>query len=1009
MAQESRLAVTIDSRGAKRNADDLTDSLKGMERAGEGATSSTEGLSSSIDEQRKELSQLLGQINPTVSALGRLDDMQEKLAKFKKAGIVESDTFVEYSDRINVMRNALGETADGMNATGMSAKQMQNNLRMLPAQFTDIAVSLQSGQAPLTVLLQQGGQLKDMFGGIGPAARAMGGYIAGLVNPFTLAAAVAGALAVAYYQGSEESERFANALIENGNAAGTSANQLADLANQVASTGTTVGAAAGVLTQLAAAGNPLTSMYAEITQASLAWSKQTGRDVTEVVKSFNDIAKNPVEAIKKLDGELNILTASQYANIVSLQEQGKTMDAARMAAALYLEEINGRSAKIKENLGDIENLWNGIAGAAAKAWDSMLAVGRDQTLEDQIANTEKILAGRKQGFLSSLFSEDDASTKFLENKLTQLQNALAANTAKAAADANSKAIQDAGKKASDTINATYKAGQSQTEKLQSQLKDLDKARAASLAAGSFSAEQEVKYAGARKSIEQQIADIKEREAKKNKPKAAKENNRGVSEAENTFAKLYNQYDPAAQAARALTKEQGQLQLVLDKGKISQEEYGKALAQSSINYAAAIKGAQGLTQAEQYRAQLEKQLSTQRTQYSLEAAGVGMGDLQSARLQQRVQLEQQTNDRVLQLRTELANATTEKQRQDLQAQIDLTNEYLPRQLEALTAGQAQMDQAMLSPLNGWTAALQNFQASATDIAGQTQSMFTGAFNTMSAGVGSAFAKMAFDGQSFGTTMASVTRTMAMGVVSALGEMGAKWLATQAIQLLFGETSTLLHAKEMAMVAAETTAKTTGAAAVATAKVAADGVVTASSLASTATTTTAQVAAAGTTLSAWLPAALVASVGSFGAAAIVGGTALLAAFALIKGFKTGGYTGNGGTSDVAGVVHGKEFVVNAEGTKRNRALLEAINSGERVSVSGQSISVNKVSGSGEQVQGAQQTNVYVNLVEDQSRAGTVRQSTRDDGSTQIDAFVADIWGGGERAQAIEQAYGLTRQGT
>lgn len=1009
MAQESRLAVTIDSRGAKRNADDLTDSLKGMERAGEGATSSAEGLSSSLDEQRKELSQLLGQINPTVSALGRLDDMQEKLAKFKKAGIVESDTFVEYSDRINVMRNALGETADGMNATGMSAKQMQNNLRMLPAQFTDIAVSLQSGQAPLTVLLQQGGQLKDMFGGIGPAARAMGGYIAGLVNPFTLAAAVAGALAVAYYQGSEEYERFANALIENGNAAGTSANQLADLANQVASTGTTVGAAAGVLTQLAAAGNPLTSMYAEITQASLAWSKQTGRDVTEVVKSFNDIAKNPVEAIKKLDGELNILTASQYANIVSLQEQGDAMGAARMAASIYAEEINSRAGEIERNLGSLESAWQSVAGFAKQAWDAMLDVGREQTIEEQIANTEKILAGRKQGFLSSLFSEDDASTKFLENKLTQLQNALAANTAKAAADANSKAIQDAGKKASDTINATYKAGQSQTEKLQSQLKDLDKARAASLAAGSFSAEQEVKYAGARKNIEQQIADIKEREAKKNKPKAAKENNRGVSEAENTFAKLYNQYDPAAQAARALTKEQGQLQLVLDKGKISQEEYGKALAQSSINYAAAIKGAQGLTQAEQYRAQLEKQLSTQRTQYSLEAAGVGMGDLQSARLQQRVQLEQQTNDRVLQLRTELANATTEKQRQDLQAQIDLTNEYLPRQLEALTAGQAQMDQAMLSPLNGWTAALQNFQASATDIAGQTQSMFTGAFNTMSAGVGSAFAKMAFDGQSFGTTMASVTRTMATGVVSALGEMGAKWLATQAIQLLFGETSTLLHAKEMAMVAAETTAKTTGAAAVATAKVAADGVVTASSLASTATTTTAQVAAAGTTLSAWLPAALVASVGSFGAAAIVGGTALLAAFALIKGFKTGGYTGNGGTSDVAGVVHGKEFVVNAEGTKRNRALLEAINSGERVSVSGQSISVNKVSGSGEQVQGAQQTNVYVNLVEDQSRAGTVRQSTRDDGSTQIDAFVADIWGGGERAQAIEQAYGLTRQGT
>lgn len=35
---------------------------------------------------------------------------------------------------------------------------------------------------------------------------------------------------------------------------------------------------------------------------------------------------------------------------------------------------------------------------------------------------------------------------------------------------------------------------------------------------------------------------------------------------------------------------------------------------------------------------------------------------------------------------------------------------------------------------------------------------------------------------------------------------------------------------------------------------------------------------------------------------------------KGFKTGGYTGNIGTSQIAGVVHGQEYVVNAKATKR-----------------------------------------------------------------------------------------------
>lgn len=48
---------------------------------------------------------------------------------------------------------------------------------------------------------------------------------------------------------------------------------------------------------------------------------------------------------------------------------------------------------------------------------------------------------------------------------------------------------------------------------------------------------------------------------------------------------------------------------------------------------------------------------------------------------------------------------------------------------------------------------------------------------------------------------------------------------------------------------------------------------------------------------------------------------------EGFKAGGYTGNYGTSDVAGVVHGQEYVLNAAATKRvGVGTLDAINSGK-----------------------------------------------------------------------------------
>lgn len=491
--------------------------------------------------------------------------------------------------------------------------------------------------------------------------------------------------------------------------------------------------------------------------------------------------------------------------------------------------------------------------------------------------------------------------------------------------------------------------------------------------------------------------------------------KGVPEAMNTFGRLYAQYDPAAEAARLLTKEQTQLQLALDKGKISQDEYGKAVAQASINYAAAIKGAQGLTQAEQYRAQLERQLAGQQSQYSIASAGVGMGDQQTQRMQQRVQLEQQTNDRILQLRTELANATTEKQRQDLQAQIDLEQEYLPKRLGALQSGFAQYDAAIASPLNGWNAALANFQASAANVAGQTQSLFTNAFSSITTGVGSAFEKMTMDGQTFGESATQVMRSLFGGVINGLGQMGAQWLINQGIQLAFGKTQQALSVAEMARIGAETTAKTASIATVTTAKVAADGVMTASGLASTATTTTAQVAAAGTTLSAWLPAALVASIGTFGAAAVVGGTALLAAFALTKGFSGGGYTGPGGVNEPAGIVHKGEVVWSQADVRRSGgvAAVEAMRKGEIDPVRFASLSGRANGGSRDSSQAGQAIQQNVNIYNYTDSKVTTRQNASGDMDVFIQAAVDEMSnqvasGYGQFVDAFEGAYPVRRSG-
>lgn len=957
MAQESRLAVTIDSRGAKRNADDLTGSLERMERAGEGATSSTDGLSSSLDDQRKELSQLLGQINPTVAALGRLDDMQEKLAKFKGSKFLDAETFDEYNQRINTLRQGIGESAEGMNKAGMSAKAYQAALRGVPAQFTDIAVSLQGGQAPLTVFLQQGGQLKDMFGGIAPAAKALGGYILGLVNPFTVAAAAAGALALAYYKGSEQSDALRNSLILTGNFSKASEAQLISLADSADQVTGTFGQAAGALAQLTAASANTTGNLKLITTTAVEMQRVTGKAVEETVAEFIKLGKDPVAGIVELDEKYRFLTASVYAQIKALSDQGNAVAAADLAERTYAEAMGQRTSKIRENLGLIERGWLNIKDATNEVLDAFASIGRKSVESEDKAITQlQQKIAYLQSTLDTAYEDNDARSRIasLQEELKKRQDIKQVNAATLKEEEDRRRIQEEGRKGLDALDTTYKSSLTQTQRLNKELADLDKARAKAVAAGVFTAAEEAKYAQSRKNIEQEIADIKTREAKKNAPKGV---NKGVSEAENTFARLYNQYDPAAQAARALTKEQTQLQLALDKGKISQDEYGKALAQASINYAAAIKGAQGLTQAEQYRAQLERQLAGQQSQYSIAAAGVGMGDQQTQRLQQRVQLEQQTNDRILQLRTELANATTEKQRQDLQAQIDLTNEFLPRQLVALQNGWAQMDQAMLNPINGWTAAVQNFGTQAMNVAGQTQSIFSTAFGSVTQGLTDDIMNLNLSFQSLGDLGKNVLREILAGFV----KMGVQMGLNAALAATLG----------------------------------------------TATAGT-SIALAGTTAAAWAPAAALASLASFGgnsvpaAAALTSTTALATTLAAVPGFATGGYfTGSGtGTSDsnLAKISNG-EFIVNASATRKNRALLEAINSGERVPTSG-----GTVNGTG----GSPMPQPIVQIYQDPARAGT-SQVTREGNQDFIKVWVASIMGDGEADQAMRAKYGLQGVGS
>ncbi|MGG9734446.1 phage tail length tape measure family protein [Klebsiella variicola] len=419
--QTSRLAIVIDSSGAEKQADNLATALVKMTQAGERAATSAGKVTKATDEEKQSLSELLDRIDPVNAALNKLDKQQQDLAKFKSKGMVDTDTFDLYSKKIEETRNRLTGFRDDLGKTGQSAAQTAFAMRMIPAQMTDIIVGLSTGQSPFMVLMQQGGQLKDMFGGIGPAIKGVGVYVLGLINPVTLAAAAVGVLGLAYYKGSQEQDEFYKSLTLSGNLVGKTTGQLADMAARVSVVAnSTTGVTAATLNQIVSSGKVAAESLEQVTTAVVEISETTGIATEKLVGDFNDIAADPVAAITKLNDQYHFLTLATYNQIKALQDEGNQQDAARVASDAYANAMQQRANDIHQNLGILERAWDSLAKTAKGAWDAMLDIGREQTGTERISQIRKELDWIDKAAGGKLFFGGRKAE--LEDELNNLQS-----------------------------------------------------------------------------------------------------------------------------------------------------------------------------------------------------------------------------------------------------------------------------------------------------------------------------------------------------------------------------------------------------------------------------------------------------------------------------------------------------------------------------------------------------------------------------------------------------------
>ncbi|EMV3718347.1 phage tail tape measure protein [Escherichia coli] len=369
------------------------------------------------EKQSAALKNLLGSIDPTIRAFNSLDEQHAQLVAHFEAGRINGAQFEHFNTILNQTRERLSGVADVLpealsrqeaaaRRAGISVGQYSAAMRTLPAQFTDIATQLAGGQSPFLILLQQGGQIKDQFGGVKGALTGVGDYLRtliGFINPVTVGigglVVGLGAIAVAWYKGSQEAGEFNKQLILTGNYSAKSASQLTDLAQKIGGSSGKVAAAARTLAEVVGAGTFKTEQLETVTRAALAMQEATGQSVDTTIKNFQKLYASPTKAAEDLNSTLHFLTSSQYDYISSLERRGEKEDAAEAAAKAYSQAEQKRSQQILDNMGLIERAAGSVSKALKGMWDELLNIGRPDAPNDMLRKMQAELAEREKALL----------------------------------------------------------------------------------------------------------------------------------------------------------------------------------------------------------------------------------------------------------------------------------------------------------------------------------------------------------------------------------------------------------------------------------------------------------------------------------------------------------------------------------------------------------------------------------------------------------------------------------
>ncbi|HHO9988285.1 TPA: phage tail tape measure protein [Escherichia coli] len=286
------------------------------------------------------------------------------------------------------VEQGLSRQALAAQKAGISVGQYKAAMRTLPAQFTYIATQLAGGQNPWLILLQQGGQVKDAFGGMIPMFRGLAGAITLPMVGATSLAVATGALAYAWYQGNSTLSDFNKTLVLSGNQAGLTADRMLVLSRAGQAAGLRFNQTSESLSALVKAGVSGEAQIASISQSVARFSSASGVEVDKVAEAFGKLTTDPTSGLTAMARQFHNVTAEQIAYVAQLQRSGDEAGALQAANEAATKGFDDQTRRLKENMGTLETWADRTARAFKSMWDAVLDIGRPDTAQEMLIKAE---------------------------------------------------------------------------------------------------------------------------------------------------------------------------------------------------------------------------------------------------------------------------------------------------------------------------------------------------------------------------------------------------------------------------------------------------------------------------------------------------------------------------------------------------------------------------------------------------------------------------------------------